>query len=619
VGSNTLTIQSESRGGNYDDFMIRNIVVTPSSGVQPTTPTPTPPEFSVLVFESRSKSSGSTVQIPLTLQNATDKIGNMDITLGYEPSVLDATEVIKGGLTTTSLFEYNLIDGGTIKINLTDKAGFSGDGSIAYVNFNVIGSEGSVSPLKIVSLSANRAKDMAPLSITPQDGVFTVLGFAEGRGDCDGFDKKDTDEPSEETLAIDAFLSNLSNLDVNFNSGTFSASDTDNDGKDDIYSYTFEEEDVAEGLSLERKVEYENTDEGLMGSLTLDFENTWGEDDTKSYTHRETIPKSFAGNVDDLKFSVEPDRIVNPDPEVQWVIDRMVKDISVDVKNDALSAAKDELTTRLGWWGMGMLATKVNLTALANVVSSGGTVTEKIDKLNEMIEGAGLTPAESAAIDKAAETGMSVAVGTALEHFDDFKAIHELAKCKGMDSDVIQRNICFMAVIAKYPDSFTESDCYKFHFDETTHKFLDAASASASSAACKSVISGDINHCIPSLGGRGLDKLSREKNERYCRMHVFNFYATRCMNIQDPQTKKDCLFLSAIESGSADACKSKYAALDERQKKVCLAMNTQNISYCRGMKNEEDWKNCCELLHPDLKADCLKKEECDSEHLMMNT
>jgi hypothetical protein len=71
-------------------------------------PTTTPPEFSALIFESRSKSSGSTLQIPLTLTGATDKIGNMDITLGYDPSVLDATEAIKGGLTTTSLFEYNL-------------------------------------------------------------------------------------------------------------------------------------------------------------------------------------------------------------------------------------------------------------------------------------------------------------------------------------------------------------------------------------------------------------------------------------------------------------------------------------------------------------------------------
>nr|CBH38324.1 hypothetical secreted protein [uncultured archaeon] len=40
VGSNTLTIQSESRGGNYDDFMIRNIEVMPSSDAKPT-PTPT--------------------------------------------------------------------------------------------------------------------------------------------------------------------------------------------------------------------------------------------------------------------------------------------------------------------------------------------------------------------------------------------------------------------------------------------------------------------------------------------------------------------------------------------------------------------------------------------------
>jgi hypothetical protein len=38
------------------------------------------------------------VQIPLTLSGIDDKIGNMDITLSYDPSVLEATEVIKGDL-----------------------------------------------------------------------------------------------------------------------------------------------------------------------------------------------------------------------------------------------------------------------------------------------------------------------------------------------------------------------------------------------------------------------------------------------------------------------------------------------------------------------------------------
>ena len=109
----------------------------------------------------------------------------MDITLGYDTSVLEATEVIKGGLTTNSLFEYNILDG-TIKISLADKAGFSGDGSIAYIRFNVIGYEGSVSPLEIVSLSANRAEDMALMNIPTQDGLFTVISVEQCRGDCTG-------------------------------------------------------------------------------------------------------------------------------------------------------------------------------------------------------------------------------------------------------------------------------------------------------------------------------------------------------------------------------------------------------------------------------------------------
>jgi hypothetical protein len=168
--------------------MIRNIGVTPSSDAQPTTPTPTPPEFSVLIFESRSKSSGSTVQIPLTLKGINEDIGNMDITLGYDPSVLEATRVIKGGLTANSVFDHNVPGKGTMKISLSmaGREGFSGDGSIAYIVFDVTGSEGSDSRLEIVSLSANRAADMTPMDIPTQDGVFLVSGVEECRGDCNG-------------------------------------------------------------------------------------------------------------------------------------------------------------------------------------------------------------------------------------------------------------------------------------------------------------------------------------------------------------------------------------------------------------------------------------------------
>lgn len=59
---------------------------------------PSTTDVTDLTFESRSKPSGSSVQIPLTLSGIDDKIGNMDITLSYDPSVLEATEVIKGDL-----------------------------------------------------------------------------------------------------------------------------------------------------------------------------------------------------------------------------------------------------------------------------------------------------------------------------------------------------------------------------------------------------------------------------------------------------------------------------------------------------------------------------------------
>ncbi|WP_340818995.1 cohesin domain-containing protein [Methanolobus sp. WCC4] len=141
--------------------------------------------MSGLTFESRSKPAGSSIQIPLTLNGVNENIGNMDMTLSYDPSVLEATKVTKGGLTTDSLFDYNIMDG-TIKISLADREGFSGDCSIAYVNFDVIGAEGSSSPLGIVSITANRADDYQTVVIQTWNGLFTVINIEEGMGDGDG-------------------------------------------------------------------------------------------------------------------------------------------------------------------------------------------------------------------------------------------------------------------------------------------------------------------------------------------------------------------------------------------------------------------------------------------------
>ncbi|MBN1191089.1 MAG: hypothetical protein JXA46_15135 [Dehalococcoidales bacterium] len=168
---------------------------TPVITTKPTTPTPayTPvpapipsPMASGLIFESRSKPTGGTIQIPLMLKGTAGKIGNMDLTLNYDPAVLRAEKAIKGSLSTNSLFDFNLISADTIKISLADKAGFEGDGSVAYVVFNIMGQAGDSSSLEIRSATANLVGYLTPVNLTTQDGVFTVQGTGQLKGDFNG-------------------------------------------------------------------------------------------------------------------------------------------------------------------------------------------------------------------------------------------------------------------------------------------------------------------------------------------------------------------------------------------------------------------------------------------------
>lgn len=139
----------------------------------------------VLVFESRSKPVGSSIQIPITIYGNEEPVGNMDLTLSYDPEVLECVELIKGGLTESSIFEYNIM-GETIKASLIDMDGFSGEGSVCYIKFNVIGSAGDTSPLRIDYLASNSASDLSAISMDATDGVFTVLPSDEGKGDAEG-------------------------------------------------------------------------------------------------------------------------------------------------------------------------------------------------------------------------------------------------------------------------------------------------------------------------------------------------------------------------------------------------------------------------------------------------
>jgi hypothetical protein len=129
-----------------------------------------------LIFESARAPHGSSVQIPITIKNA-EEIGNMDLVLIYDPSVLTATDVIKGSLTQGSMFQSNIVDG-TIRIAFVDTDGISGNGSVAYITFDVVRELST--PLMIGSVRANDI-DGEEVSITTINGVLTM---GEIKGDC---------------------------------------------------------------------------------------------------------------------------------------------------------------------------------------------------------------------------------------------------------------------------------------------------------------------------------------------------------------------------------------------------------------------------------------------------
>ena len=84
--------------------------------------------------------------------------------------------------------------------------------------------------------------------------------------------------------------------------------------EEDVRTISFEPIQVRPGLMLERAISINKT-EGLEWNLSFESSDFVGE-----YTHIESIPKSFAEDVDQIKFSLEPDVIIDADPSVAWIM-----------------------------------------------------------------------------------------------------------------------------------------------------------------------------------------------------------------------------------------------------------------------------------------------------------
>ena len=139
-------------------------------------------EGTVLSMENSKSLPNQTVQLPIQIINA-ENIGNMDITLTYDASVLSASSLTTGAITSDSLFVHN-IEEGIINISLVDENGITGNGSIATITFDVIGDIGDATAL-ILSATANDGNgDTVDMEI--MNALFSIEDEDMLKGDVNG-------------------------------------------------------------------------------------------------------------------------------------------------------------------------------------------------------------------------------------------------------------------------------------------------------------------------------------------------------------------------------------------------------------------------------------------------
>ena len=79
----------------------------------------------------------------------------------------------------------------------------------------------------------------------------------------------------------------------------------------DTYAYEYKE-DVSDDSKIGKSVEYKKTEDGeFQGTMKIDFSG-------KADSYVVNVPKSFASHVDEINFSTEPSKVINPDPIVEF-------------------------------------------------------------------------------------------------------------------------------------------------------------------------------------------------------------------------------------------------------------------------------------------------------------
>ncbi len=220
TGSYILSVSASGRVGN--PIGTYQISITPEGDARPpapSTPAPKPvtvdPDAPALIVESRRAAPGSTVKVPVML-NKSQAISSLGFDLSYNSDVLRVVQVLKGSRFSETTFSHNSDVPGVIRFGFAIFTAPVEGGSAAVVEFEVIGTEGNISPLTLSdTLISHTSAD--PLDVQLVGGDLTVGTRTPGDGDGSG-----------QITALDALIALQ---EASLTSGQDLSLDVDGDGK----------------------------------------------------------------------------------------------------------------------------------------------------------------------------------------------------------------------------------------------------------------------------------------------------------------------------------------------------------------------------------------------------
>ena len=164
----SASAQVENPIGTYQ------IAIRPQGDPRPPDPTPTPtptsepappavedPDKPALVVGSRVAEQGTTAQVPVLLRRI-QGVTSLAFKLAYDPSVLRVARVMPGSRLAGATFIHNADTPGQVSFGLAATSDPGTDGSVAAVEFEVVGETGDMSPLTLSELEIVLPEGDAP-------------------------------------------------------------------------------------------------------------------------------------------------------------------------------------------------------------------------------------------------------------------------------------------------------------------------------------------------------------------------------------------------------------------------------------------------------------------------